>query len=264
MNYNPTNWQNGDIITAERLNKLENGVAESSIDSGSFNVGFELGDLEQLVATKTATELIEAFEAGNTFYYEGAPGYKEGLNVGSVSVEEKIITFYQVVASEAEQDNIPTIYIYKYTVADSGGTTSLTTEYMEITSSEDGGSSDSNIEIVDIDVAYPSMVATSSHTFIQILSAYQSGKLIIGRLNSPILANVEITYRVELTTNQDFFTFIFQNFAPILNQTSGTYTTNYGGYSFIIEISADGASVYDVSSVQIDAEATVVYHTDRE
>lgn len=157
MSYSPTNWQNGDIITAEKLNKLENGVAESS-----------------------------------------------------------------------------------------------------------GSSSDSNIEIIDIDVAYPSMVATSSHTFAQILSAYQSGKLIIARLYSPILGNVEITYHIELTTNEDIFSFFFQNFSPTLNDISGTYTTVYGGHSFIIEISADGASVYDVSTVQIEAQATVLYHRDME
>lgn len=28
MAYTPTNWQNGDVITAEKLNKLENGVAQ--------------------------------------------------------------------------------------------------------------------------------------------------------------------------------------------------------------------------------------------
>ena len=27
MAYTPTNWQTGDTITAEKLNKLENGVA---------------------------------------------------------------------------------------------------------------------------------------------------------------------------------------------------------------------------------------------
>lgn len=105
-----------------------------SESGGSFNVGFELGDLEQLVATKSAAELIAAFDAGNTFYFEGAPGYKEGLTVGSVSVEEKTITFYQTLAAEAEQGVIPTIYYYKYTVTDSGDTTSLTVEYAELNS----------------------------------------------------------------------------------------------------------------------------------
>ena len=30
MSYEPTSWQTGDVVTAEKLNKLENGVAGSS------------------------------------------------------------------------------------------------------------------------------------------------------------------------------------------------------------------------------------------
>ena len=29
MAYTPTTWNNGDIITAEKLNKIENGVAQA-------------------------------------------------------------------------------------------------------------------------------------------------------------------------------------------------------------------------------------------
>ena len=30
MSYEPTNWKNGDIITAEKLNKIENGISTSA------------------------------------------------------------------------------------------------------------------------------------------------------------------------------------------------------------------------------------------
>ena len=29
MGYTPSNWQNGDVITAEKLNKMENGIASA-------------------------------------------------------------------------------------------------------------------------------------------------------------------------------------------------------------------------------------------
>lgn len=32
MAYEPTNWQNGDIITAEKLNKMENGIGNLIIE----------------------------------------------------------------------------------------------------------------------------------------------------------------------------------------------------------------------------------------
>lgn len=35
MTYMPTNWQTGDIVTAEKLNKLENGVANAD-GAGGF------------------------------------------------------------------------------------------------------------------------------------------------------------------------------------------------------------------------------------
>lgn len=31
MAYEPTEWKNGDIITAEKLNKIENGIANNGI-----------------------------------------------------------------------------------------------------------------------------------------------------------------------------------------------------------------------------------------
>lgn len=70
MNYNPTNWQNGDIITAERLNKLENGVAESSIDSGSFDVGLQVDEHDMPYVSKDIEELIEAYNDGKTLIAE--------------------------------------------------------------------------------------------------------------------------------------------------------------------------------------------------
>lgn len=36
MAYEPTNWQAGDTITSARLNKLEQGVKESSESGGVF------------------------------------------------------------------------------------------------------------------------------------------------------------------------------------------------------------------------------------
>ena len=39
MSYEPTVWANGDIITAEKINKLENGVADSSNGSNFIILG---------------------------------------------------------------------------------------------------------------------------------------------------------------------------------------------------------------------------------
>lgn len=36
MAYNPTVWQTGDIVTAEKLNKLENGLANVDVGGGYY------------------------------------------------------------------------------------------------------------------------------------------------------------------------------------------------------------------------------------
>ena len=66
MTYNKTNWQNGDIITADKLNNLENGVSnnDANITSAVENaatkaelsqVSNELADLTTTVNNNTTT-----------------------------------------------------------------------------------------------------------------------------------------------------------------------------------------------------------------
>ena len=62
MAYVPTNWQTGDVVTAEKLNKLENGVMSSG---GSLIVNVAL-DQATMTATldKTTADLINAVNDG--------------------------------------------------------------------------------------------------------------------------------------------------------------------------------------------------------
>ena len=58
MSYEPTEWKNGDIVTSNKLNKLENGVE----DAGILTVGFS--DNEQTTLNKTFAEINAAMLAG--------------------------------------------------------------------------------------------------------------------------------------------------------------------------------------------------------
>ena len=76
MSYTPTNWQNGDVITAEKLNKLENGVANAN--AGALIVHIT-GEDDNLALDKTAGEIINAMPLA--FYEEvteeeGYTGYR--------------------------------------------------------------------------------------------------------------------------------------------------------------------------------------------
>lgn len=59
MSYTPTEWANGDIITAEKLNKIEGGIAGSNglIVNMSYN-----DELHIMTLDKTAREIKNAIE----------------------------------------------------------------------------------------------------------------------------------------------------------------------------------------------------------
>lgn len=59
MSYTPTVWANGDTITAQKLNKMENGIAEGGGGGGAFMVYDVEGILD-----KTWQEIWDAAEVG--------------------------------------------------------------------------------------------------------------------------------------------------------------------------------------------------------
>lgn len=67
MAYTPTEWTTGDIITAEKLNKIEQGIANNSI----FDIGWD-EDADHSVAKAGAVEA--AFNAGKTVKYVAPDG----------------------------------------------------------------------------------------------------------------------------------------------------------------------------------------------
>lgn len=63
MSYIPTEWKNGDVITAEKLNKLEEGVQEAIGDELIINVRFDTNEFKY-VMDKEFNELGEAYDNG--------------------------------------------------------------------------------------------------------------------------------------------------------------------------------------------------------
>ena len=65
MSYTPTNWQTGDVVTSEKLNKLEDGVvaANGGLDLFVVKIKPEKNNGAR-VLDKTAEEIINALTAG--------------------------------------------------------------------------------------------------------------------------------------------------------------------------------------------------------
>ena len=84
MSYTPTTWATGDVITAEKLNKLENGVADGTKLFVINATGVASQDNPQTTPTldKTYDEIKAAYDAGMT----PVICYKETSPVGEASV----------------------------------------------------------------------------------------------------------------------------------------------------------------------------------
>ena len=67
MSYDPTNWKAGDVISSQKLNKLEQGVADAGGGGGNLVVTItktEEGGEVTYTADKTAGEIKAAMESG--------------------------------------------------------------------------------------------------------------------------------------------------------------------------------------------------------
>lgn len=76
MSYSPTTWSAGDVITAAKMNKIEQGIvtAESSGGSSSGGTGALIAtcaynsSLNSLALDKTVTEISDAITSGTPVY----------------------------------------------------------------------------------------------------------------------------------------------------------------------------------------------------
>lgn len=67
MSYTPTEWQTGDTITAEKLNKMENGIENAN---SPFIVTLTPTDLDYSgTMDKTVAEINAAYEAGKDILF---------------------------------------------------------------------------------------------------------------------------------------------------------------------------------------------------
>ena len=79
MAYEKQTWANGDVITAEKLNHMEDGIAQG----GAFVVHIDLTN-QALIGT-TYDEINEAFKAGKAIR---AIGHKKTVDIAGMPHEE--------------------------------------------------------------------------------------------------------------------------------------------------------------------------------
>lgn len=113
MAYEPTNWKTGDVVTSEKLNKLENGVANGG---GFLKVASSLDDQERVeTMDKTWQEIHDALVNGE--YVVLVDAYDEYTKEYSATqsriVEARYVkaflnaeSFYQVTVKQISDDGV--------------------------------------------------------------------------------------------------------------------------------------------------------------
>ena len=65
MSYTKTNWKDGDVISAEKMNKIEQGIEDAGASGGS-------GDVLVLDENATYTDAVKAAGSGKAVLAPGA------------------------------------------------------------------------------------------------------------------------------------------------------------------------------------------------
>ena len=103
MSYEPTVWETGDVVTAEKLNKLENGVANSG--GGSDIPPYTSDDIGKVLTVGEVGEPVETIVVPQqSFVFDDGDVLLTAQNIGSISDGTSVIftingTPHEVVAT---------------------------------------------------------------------------------------------------------------------------------------------------------------------
>lgn len=105
MSYTPTEWKTGDVITADKLNNIEQGI----VDAGVLVVTFSMPDPYTTTADKTYEEIVSAIESGKAVI--GIWGSNFLSNVTSTySGSMSGVQFLEIRASENTSNVVSVIF----------------------------------------------------------------------------------------------------------------------------------------------------------
>lgn len=114
MSYTPTQWETGDIVTAEKLNKLENGVAAAGSGGGGAFIVNATMDGDTMTLDKTWKEIDDAILTSPVFVVVDVSGSgvssKASIFVAQTSVlngSYVVITYNEVQFTANSENGYP-------------------------------------------------------------------------------------------------------------------------------------------------------------
>lgn len=104
MAYTPTTWATGDTITAEKLNKMEDGIATAEL----FAINVDYDENNQYIMDKTIDEILNALDNGQYVYASDAANFYHPENF--LYVNENYYSFiFTTIYVNTANDNKPLI-----------------------------------------------------------------------------------------------------------------------------------------------------------
>ena len=119
MSYEPTVWAAGDVVTATKMNKIEQGISENS---GGGNTGLVVNREEEdgvYILSERFSTIADCIESGGTVYIHGTVATEESGEGGtpSRSGSKTEIDFYTPVLTLIDSESgVYTIVIYAYSI----------------------------------------------------------------------------------------------------------------------------------------------------
>lgn len=112
MAYTPTEWVTGDVITAEKLNKAEQGIKDAN-SVVTVTLTWESDNEWYLGDTKTA-DAKTAFVAGVPVLFVFSGGSYDGVTASAISINGYDNFLCQIQQDTIQFDTDGDGYIYKY------------------------------------------------------------------------------------------------------------------------------------------------------
>lgn len=97
MSYTPTDWKTGDVITADKLNNIEGGIA----DNNMFYVNIQEND-GNYTADKTVQQVLSAHESGKICAFKFKPPEEGGEYVIIISQFYPDAVFGEMIHADGE------------------------------------------------------------------------------------------------------------------------------------------------------------------
>ena len=93
MSYTKQTWQNGDVITAEKLNHMEGGIENAGGNTQPLIIPYTWNNDTELYETETTFgEVRQAFESGRIVLFKYEYEYEEGCQINAVQGVEYELT----------------------------------------------------------------------------------------------------------------------------------------------------------------------------